>query len=323
MATLSGRRLTSCIAMRRNVRINWQSTAFLATNTIKQNGRRSLMRSVAIGAGVCAVGGAGVVIYALENAVNAVEMIAHPMHLHWSHRGMFDSLDYKSVRRGYEVYKQVCSACHSTRFIFYRHFVNVFLTEDEAKAEAAEQTVTDIDSKGATIERPGVINDRLPKPYPNKKAAAAANNGAAPPDLSLISWARHGGDDYIFSLLTSYFEPPAGVKVEDGKAYNPYFPGGVIAMPQQLFDEGIEYKDGTPATISQQAKDVTTYLRWCGEPWHDQRKRYAINLMMLLPIVMLWTLYWKKHGWSFLKSQKYAWRTLKGREPPPPPPPSS
>lgn len=93
-----------------------------------------------------------------------------------------------------------------------------------------------------------------------------------------MAWARHGGDNYIFSLLTGYFDPPAGIKVDEGKAYNPYFLGGVIAMPQQLFDEGIEYKDGTPATQSQQAKDVVTFMRWAAEPWHDKRKQYALKV---------------------------------------------
>lgn len=160
------------------------------------------------------------------------------------------------------MYKQVCQACHSMKYIYFRHFVNVFMTEDEAKAEAASTLIKDIDDTGKPIERPGLLTDRIPAPYPNAKAAAAANNGAIPPDLSLMACARHGGDvrsslelyfvtcqyvlqDYLFSLLTGYFDAPAGVKVDEGKAYNPYFSGGVISMPQQLYDEGIEYSDGT------------------------------------------------------------------------------
>lgn len=111
------------------------------------------------------------------------------------------------------------------RYLHYRHFVDVFMTEEEAKAEAADALIDDIDGAGQKIQRPGTVNDRLPSPYPNKKAAAAANNGAAPPDLTLMALARHGGDDYMFSLLTSYFDAPAGVKVDEGKSYNPYFPG--------------------------------------------------------------------------------------------------
>lgn len=183
-----------------------------------------------------------------------------------------------SVRRGYEVYKQVCAACHSMKYLHYRHFVDVFMTEEEAKAEAAEALIDDIDGSGQKIQRPGIINDKLPSPYPNKKAAAAANNGAAPPDLSLMALARHGGEDYLFALLTGYFDPPAGIKVDEGKSYNPYFPSGVISMPQQLYDEGIEYKDGTPATQSQQAKDVSTFMHWAAEPYHDRRKLYSLKV---------------------------------------------
>jgi ubiquinol-cytochrome c reductase cytochrome c1 subunit len=131
-----------------------------------------------------------------------------------------------------------------------------------------------------------------------------------------MALARHGGDDYIYALLTSYFDPPAGVKVDEGKAYNPYFPGGVISMPQQLYDEGIEYKDGTPATQSQQAKDVATFMHWAAEPYHDTRKRWALKITALIPFIAVVLIYGKRHVWSFVKSQKFAWRTVKGREPP-------
>ncbi|VDN58056.1 unnamed protein product, partial [Dracunculus medinensis] len=260
----------------------------------------------------------GSLIYAFENAitVEAGEHVVHPYKLPWSHRGFGKSLDYSSVRRGYEVYKQVCAACHSMKYIRYRHFVDKIMTEEEAKAEAAEAIIHDIDDKGMPIERPGTLNDSLPNPYPNAKAAAAANNGAVPPDLSLISYARHGGDDYIFSLLTSYFDPPAGIKVDEGKAYNPYFLGGVISMPQQLYDEGIEYKDGTPATLSQQAKDVSTFLRWTAEPYHDTRKLYAMKVLAITPFVAFVLIYAKRKAWTFLKSQQFTWRSVKGRESP-------
>jgi len=220
------------------------------------------------------------------------------------------------VRRGYEVYKQVCAACHSMKFIHYRHFVDTIMTEEEAKAEAADALINDVNDRGASIQRPGILTDKLPNPYPNKKAAAAANNGAAPPDLSLMALSRHGGDDYIFSLLTGYLEPPAGVKIDDGKAYNPYFPGGIISMPQQLFDEGIEYKDGTPATMSQQAKDVSTFMHWCAEPFHDTRKKWALKILALIPFVAIVLVYGKRNIWSYTKSQKFAFKTVKGREPP-------
>ncbi|VDP06887.1 unnamed protein product [Heligmosomoides polygyrus] len=235
------------------------------------------MKRIGVVASGLALAGGGL-IYALENSVHASSDAVHPYSLPWSHRGPLSSLDIASVRRGYEVYKQVCAACHSLKFIHYRHFVDTIMTEEEAKAEAADALINDVNDKGAPIQRPGILTDKLPDPYPNKKAAAAANNGAAPPDLSLMSLARHGGDDYIFALLTGYFDPPAGIKIDDGKAYNPYFPGGVISMPQQLYDEGIEYKDGTPATQSQQAKDVATFMHWCAEPYHDTRKRWGLKV---------------------------------------------
>ncbi|CAD5207112.1 unnamed protein product [Bursaphelenchus okinawaensis] len=272
------------------------------------------VRKLAVGAGICAASG---FVYALEKSVaRAGDHGVHPYALPWSHAGKFDSLDYSSVRRGYEVYKQVCAACHSMKFLRYRHFVDVFMTEEEAKAEAAEALVNDTDGNGQAIQRPGILTDALPNPYPNKKAAAAANNGAAPPDLSLMALARHGGDDYLFALLTSYFDPPEGIKVDEGKSYNPYFPGGVISMPQQLFDEGIEYKDGTPATQSQQAKDVATFMRWSAEPYHDTRKLYALKVLSVIPALAFVLLFAKRHAWSFIKSQKFAWRTTKGRTPP-------
>ncbi|CAJ0593926.1 unnamed protein product [Cylicocyclus nassatus] len=268
----------------------------------------------AVAAGVAVAGGG--LIYALENSVHASNDCVHPYPLKWPHTGNFKSFDIASVRRGYEVYKQVCAACHSMRFIHYRHFVDTFMTEEEAKAEAAEALINDVDDKGVAIQRPGILTDKLPAPYPNKKAAAAANNGAAPPDLSLMALARHGGDDYIFALLTGYFEPPAGMKVDDGKAYNPYFPGGVISMPQQLYDEGIEYKDGTPATQSQQAKDVATFMHWAAEPYHDTRKRWALKVLVLLPFLTAIVIYGKRYVWSFTKSQKIIFESLKGRKPP-------
>lgn len=273
-------------------------------------------KKFAIGAGIAAAAGAGGLVYALEKSVYASDHVVHPYHLPWSHSGNFSSFDIASVRRGYEVYKQVCAACHSMKFIHYRHFVDTIMTEEEAKSEAAEATINALDDTGKPIQRPGILTDSLPNPYANKKAAAAANNGAAPPDLSLMALARHGGDDYIFALLTGYFEAPAGVKVDEGKAYNPYFPGGVISMPQQLFDEGIEYKDGTPATQSQQAKDVSAFMHWCAEPFHDTRKKWALKIAAFIPFVAVVLIYGKRHIWTFTKSQKFAWKPVKGREPP-------
>ncbi|XP_074644590.1 cytochrome c1, heme protein, mitochondrial-like [Tubulanus polymorphus] len=258
-------------------------------------------------AGATAVGGAGVAL-ALNQAVHAAELTLHPPKLPWSHNGLFQSFDHASIRRGYEVYKQVCAACHSMQYLHYRNLVGVSHTEDEAKAEAAEVMIKDgPDEEGNMFERPGKLADGFPAPYANDEAARAANNGALPPDLSYITLARHGGEDYLFALLTGYVEdPPAGVSLADGQHYNPYFPGGAIGMAQALYNEIIEYEDGTPATLSQLAKDVSTFLSWASEPEHDVRKRMAIKLLLVFPFLILGSYYVKRHKWMVLKSRKIA-----------------
>uniref|UniRef100_A0A915DY77 Cytochrome c domain-containing protein n=1 Tax=Ditylenchus dipsaci TaxID=166011 RepID=A0A915DY77_9BILA len=277
------------------------------------------LRNVLVGAGLTVTSGAGVLLYALENSVEGSGIKAHTPPLPWTHEGMGQALDAASMRRGYEVYKQVCAACHSLRQLRFRHFIDVFMTEEEAKAEAAEAIIKTLDDAGQPAERPGLVNDHLPPPYPNNKAAAAANNGAVPPDLSYIVVSRHGREDYLFSLLTGYMDAPAGVTVDEGKAYNAYFDGGVIAMPQQLYDEGIEYKDGTPATQSQQAKDVTTFLRFCAEPEHDTRKRMALKVLIFTPILSMFLLYWKRAMFTIVKNRKHVFTVAKGRGPQEPP----
>lgn len=210
-----------------------------------------------------------------------------------------------SIRRGYEVYKQVCAACHSMNYIAYRNLVGVSHSEAEAKAEAAETEVQDgPDESGAMFLRPGKLSDYFPNPYPNEEAARAANNGAFPPDLSFITSARHGGEDYVFALLTGYCDAPAGIILREGQYYNPYFPGGAISMAQSLYNEVIEYSDGTPATASQLAKDVGTFLKWAAEPEHDDRKRMAIKAFGMFSIMFLIAFYLKRHRWTTMKSRK-------------------
>jgi ubiquinol-cytochrome c reductase cytochrome c1 subunit len=249
-------------------------------------------------------GGAAGVAYALDDSVKA-EIHMHPPTMPWSHSGHMDSLDHESVRRGYQVYKQVCSACHSMKYLAYRNTVDIFMTEAEAKAEAAEAMVLDGPNEaGEMFERPGKLSDYFPSPYPNDEAAAAANNGAIPPDLSYIALARKGGENYVYHLLTSYCDPPAGIELREGQHFNPYYPGGALAMAPPLYNEVIEYEDGTPASMSQLAKDVCTFLVWAGSPEHDERKKIGVKSMVVLSIMTGLILYWKKHKWSVLKSRK-------------------
>ncbi|KAL6065633.1 Ubiquinol--cytochrome-c reductase catalytic subunit CYT1 [Balamuthia mandrillaris] len=210
-----------------------------------------------------------------------------------------------SIRRGHQVFSEVCSSCHSLNLVAYRHMVDVAYTEEELKEIAAGVDYEDgPDDDGEMYTRPGKLSDPLPAPYPNEQAARSANNGALPPDLSLIIKARPDKDNYVFQLLTGYTKPPAGVKVRQGMFYNPYFEGGGISMPPPLREGMLEYEDGTEASISQMAKDVTTFLCWASEPEHDDRKKMGIKAIFLLTLGLAPTLYWKRLKWSVLKTRQ-------------------
>lgn len=233
----------------------------------------------------------------------------HSPHFPWSHHGPLNSFDHASIRRGYQVYKEICATCHSLDLIAYRNLVGVSHTEKEAKALAADIEVVDgPNEEGEMYTRPGILSDYHPRPYPNENAARAANAGSYPPDLSLIIKARHGGEDYVFSLLTGYCEPPAGVEIRPGLNYNPYFPGGAIGMARNIYDEVVEYEDGTPATATQIAKDVTTFLAWASEPELDDRKRIGLKAMIILSGLTFLSLWMKRFKWSTLKSRQLVFK---------------
>lgn len=275
----------------------------LAQRVFSKAGRRFAILATA---GVAAGG----TVYALSQPLEASDLIAHPPKMDWPHKWLFNSFDHASIRRGWEVYKQVCAACHSMNYIHYRQMVDVFLTEEEARAEAADVLIEDgPDDKGKMFMRPGKLADHVPDPYPNQEAARAANNGAYPPDLSMIVIAREGGEDYIFSLLTGYTDPPAGFTLEEGQHFNPYFLDGAIGMAQALYDEVIEYSDGTPATASQMAKDVATFLSWASSPEHDERKLWAMKIYLVGIPVILACWYWKRHTWIGIKTRKIAFKS--------------
>lgn len=262
-------------------------------------GKKAALAAVGVVSGV-----GGAVAFKLDQEVQA-DLSLHPPGLVWSHSGWFDSLDHASVRRGYQVYKQVCAACHSMKYLAYRNLVGVTHTEEEAKAEAEEiQALDGPDEAGNMFMRPGKLADYFPRPFANDAAAAAANNGAIPPDLSFIALARHGGEDYIYHLLNGYCDPPAGIELREGQNFNPYFPGGAIGMGAPLYNEIIEYEDGTPATLSQLSKDVCTYLVWSGSPEFDMRKKMGIKAFTILGGMLVFTYYMKRHKWSMIKTRK-------------------
>jgi len=247
----------------------------------------------------------------LQASVMAGDLILHPPSYPWDHNRKFRTLDHAGIRRGYTVYKQVCAACHSMTKVHYRDLVDVCFTADEAKAQAAEAMIPDGPNEdGEMFLRPGKLADNLPYPYPNNEAAAAANGGAIPPDLTFIVMGRGElageGEDYIFSLLTGYCDPPAGVELRDGLHYNPYMLGGAIAMAQQLYPESVEYDDGTPASIPQMAKDVVTFLKWAGEFEYDERRRLSLKAGIMLAVLAAGVYYGKRHRFMGLRNRVVA-----------------
>jgi len=258
------------------------------------------------GSATIVAGGTAVALTAAEfSAVQASELELHVPHYPWSHSGYLSTFDHSSMRRGFQVYKEVCSACHSLNFIAFRNLIGNTHTEEESKALAEDVQVKDgPDDKGEYFMRPGKLADYMPRPYPNEEAARAANAGALPPDLSLMVKARHGGADYIFSLLTGYCDPPGGIEVREGLHYNPYFPGQAIGMQPPLYDEQIEFADGTPATASQMAKDVATFLSWCAEPEHDDRKRMGFKAIIFMSLGTAALYYMKRFRFSVIKSRQ-------------------
>lgn len=219
----------------------------------------------------------------------------------WSFDGPFGLFDRAQLQRGLQVYREVCAGCHSLKYVAFRNLADLGYTEDQIKAFAAEATIVDgPDDQGEMFEREGQPSDYFPSPFPNARAAAAANNGAVPPDLSLMAKARFGGPDYIYALLTGYEEPPADFAVMEGLNYNAYFPGHQIAMAQPLDDGAVEYADGTEASLDQEARDVAAFLMWTAEPKLENRKTAGIWVLMFFLFVTGVTYATKKRIWADL-----------------------
>mgnify|MGYP001166674918 CR=1 FL=1 len=214
----------------------------------------------------------------------------------FSFEGPFGVFDRSELRRGYQVYSEVCSSCHSIDQLSFRNLIQEGgpeFSEEETKRIASQYTISDrYDDYGELVERKRLLSDRFPSPFPNKKAAMFANNGSYPPDLSLIVKARVGGHNYIYSLLSGYEETiPEGLEVSGTLSYNPWYPGSAgIAMMQPLYDDLIEYSDGTPATIDQMAYDVTVFLSWVSEPELEARKKMGFVVIGFL-IIFVFLMY--------------------------------
>ncbi|MEO5338323.1 MAG: cytochrome c1 [Magnetospirillum sp. WYHS-4] len=226
----------------------------------------------------------------------------------WAFDGLIGTYDRPALKRGFQIYKEVCANCHSLRLIAFRNLQAIGLTEDQVKEVAAGyQVVAGPDDEGNFIvngelrKRPGVAADRFPPPFANDNAARSANGGALPPDLSLIVRSRPGGANYIHALLTGYKEEaPEGVTLGSGMSYNQYFPGHQIAMAPPLMEGVISYEDGTPTTLDQYAKDITTFLAWTSSPEMEDRKRLGIKTLLFLIVLtgMMYAL--KRKIWADL-----------------------
>ena len=248
----------------------------------------------------------------VAGSASAATTFEEPKDVHWSFEGPFGKFDKEQVQKGYKIYREVCSSCHSMNLMYFRNlgqpggpfYDPKYPNPNDnpyVKSLAKDIQVSDIDSDtGDAIKRPAGSADKFPAPFANEPAARASNGGALPPDLSVIAKAREGGPAYIYSLLSGFGPAPAGLTVPAGKYYNPYFPGdlssfwtgakdkvpkgGFISMPPPLAPGKVTFDDGAPSTVQEQAKDVAAFLAWAAEPKMEERKRFGFGAMIYLLI---------------------------------------
>jgi ubiquinol-cytochrome c reductase cytochrome c1 subunit len=295
------------------------------------NSRKSIMlfSYIAKKIGTLAVAG-GLAMFAMSGAVMAAEEDAiphypllHPKQQSWSFAGPFGHWNIPQLQRGLQIYTEVCSACHALEYVAFRNLAALGYSEAQVRGFAADYSVEDgPNGEGEMFERAALPSDRFPPPYPNEAAAAYANNGAAPPDLSLIAKARapergfpwfvfdvftlyaENGPDYIYSLLSGYQEPPAGEEVPEGTHYNPYFvSGSALAMAPPLSDGIVSYSDGSPETVEQYSRDISAFLMWAAEPHLVERKSMGLKVLMFLVIFAVLLYLVKQKVWAGLKTR--------------------
>ncbi|EEB07553.1 cytochrome c1 Cyt1 [Schizosaccharomyces japonicus yFS275] len=298
---------TWCFVAKSHLRPKRFATASKATQ--KTNGRSNAL----LYGSTCVSIGLALLYYKVYHkglqAMTPVEEGMHFLKHDWPQNHLLKGFDHASLRRGFQVYREVCSQCHSLNQVAWRDLVGNTHTADEAKKLAAEVEYEDgPDEEGNMFKRPGKLSDYMPAPYPNEEAARAANAGALPPDLSSIIRGRHGGTDYVYSLLTSYVDPPAGTKLGENLNFNPFFPGTQIAMARPLFDETVEFEDGTPASTAQEAKDVVNFLHWASMPELDRRKKMGFQVLLTLSLMWSVTLWLKRFKWMPIKTRQLVYK---------------
>jgi ubiquinol-cytochrome c reductase cytochrome c1 subunit len=281
------------------------------------------MRNAFKSAGLVAAAAAVVGALGFAQPASAAGEAEKPPQMEWSWTGPFGTFDRASAQRGLQVYTQVCSSCHGLEQVAYRNLTALGYTEDQVKEFAAQFEVQDgPDEFGDMFFRPAEPSDKFVSPFPNEQAARAANGGAYPVDLSLIAKNRaHGfggigqnflamlqikgsssGADYIHALLgLGYVDAPEDVNLLPGQWYNKYMPGGAIAMPPPIYPDGVEYEDGTEATVEQQAYDVATFLAWAAEPTLEQRKQTGVGVLIFLALFTGLMIAVKRQTWANVK----------------------
>lgn len=246
-------------------------------------------------------------------AAQAAEGIAPPKQV-WPHKGITGTYDKAALQRGFQVYKEVCAACHGMKLLSYRNLAGLGYTEAEIRAVAAEYTVTDGPNEdGEMFERPALPSDRFKSPFPNDNAAKAANGGAFPVDLSLIVKGRKYSEDYLYALLTGYTDAPESIMVKDaqtggmveekvemlpGQYWNTYFPGHKLSMAPPLMEGQVTYADGRSARLDEAARDVVQFLAWASEPHMEARKQMGMKVTLFLLVFAGIMLAAKRKVWA-------------------------
>ena len=217
----------------------------------------------------------------------------------WSFEGFTGTFDKAALQRGYKVYREVCSGCHSMKLLYYRDLIDIGFSPEQVKAIAAEYTVLDgPDDEGNLFERPAKPSDKFAEPFANEQEARFNNNGSYPPDLSVIAKARKNGVDYLYNLLLGYTDPPENYEVSEGMYYNQWVEGNQIAMAPPLDEGYVDYDDGTSNTLPQLAEDVVTFLKWSAEPELEERKGLGIKVILFFIVLGVLVFFAKRRLWK-------------------------
>ena len=240
--------------------------------------------------------------FLISKLVTAASDAEKPLQYNFSFNGILGSIDKNSAQRGLQVFTEICASCHGLKHLAYRNLEDIGYNKSQINSFAKQFQVNDLpDENGEIKKRNAIYSDYFVSPYPNDEAAKASNNGAYPPDLTLIVKARKDGANYLRSLLLGYDDAPEGFDVGEGY-YNKYMPGNIIAMPQPLYGDDVEYQDGTEASLEQEILDVVTFLTWASMPELENRKSSGIKVILFLVVMTFFFYLSYRKIWKDIKS---------------------